>query len=63
MSRQECSDCGVQTPEFGCKNCGSTKLYTVTASPADLDPNRMLLATTLLDASHASRARSDMLAA
>ena len=49
-------DCKVQTTEFGCKNCGSTRLRPVTTSPAAALPQYALL-----EATHASRARSIML--
>jgi hypothetical protein len=56
MSRQECAICKVQTTEFGCKNCGSTRLNPVPMTPVAAGSQRALL-----EASHASRARSIML--
>ena len=49
-------DCKVQTTEFGCKNCGSTRLRPVPVSPPAAAPPHALL-----EAMHASRARSIML--
>ena len=52
MSRQECTDCKVQTTEFGCKNCGSTRLHPVPMPPVAAGAQRALL-----EASHERRAR------
>ena len=57
MSRRECSECGIHTPDFSCKNCGSSRLRFVTPSPA-VQGSRL----SLLERSHAHRARRDMLA-
>jgi hypothetical protein len=35
IDRRECAECGVHTTEFGCQNCGSTRLEPVAMSPAD----------------------------
>jgi hypothetical protein len=42
MARQKCAECGVHTVEFGCLNCGSTKLVPVDVSPAISDLPRSL---------------------